>query len=198
MSGGSVPPDYMDIDEFLLATGVKLANAKNVLAPSNSQQKSKKTCGNQDFTYPSSNCELSQRTQNYVNSQRQYNTRRNASSGMQANDKASTASMPQDSRAQDSQQNDNDYKYHYNPVPVKRKAQRQFVSDVEKDDKYWKRRKRNNEAARRSRDMRRQKEIEISMKWKDLEQENARLKKELQKLKDRADELERQLMEKQK
>lgn len=190
MSGGSVPSDYMDIDEFLLATGVKLANIKEV-STTNTRQKTKETCGSQENSYPSSNCEASQRTQNYVDSQRQYNTRRTGSNELKAANEAAIS--------ENSKQSETEYKYHYNPVPVKRKAERQFVSDVEKDDKYWKRRKRNNEAARRSRDMRRQKEIEISMKWKNLEQENVRLKKELQKLKDRANELERQLlMEKQK
>ncbi|XP_032238392.2 nuclear factor interleukin-3-regulated protein isoform X2 [Nematostella vectensis] len=87
--------------------------------------------------------------------------------------------------------------YEYNPLPIGKKARRKFVPDQEKDDRYWARRVKNNVAARRSRDMRRQKEIEISMKWKQLEKENARLREELQQLKDRASELEKKLSEKQ-
>ena len=49
----------------------------------------------------------------------------------------------------------------------------------EKDDAYWERRRKNNEAAKRSRDARRQKENEIAMRAQFLEQENLQLKMEL-------------------
>lgn len=45
-----------------------------------------------------------------------------------------------------------------------------------KDDAYWERRRKNNEAAKRSRDLRRQKEDEIAVKATVLEQENLKLK----------------------
>ena len=45
-----------------------------------------------------------------------------------------------------------------------------------KDDAYWERRRKNNEAAKRSRDLRRQKEDEIAVKATILEQENLKLK----------------------
>ncbi|XP_035738489.1 transcription factor VBP-like isoform X1 [Vespa mandarinia] len=49
----------------------------------------------------------------------------------------------------------------------------------EKDAAYWERRKKNNEAAKRSRDARRAKEDEIAIRAAFLEQENIRLKYEL-------------------
>ena len=52
-----------------------------------------------------------------------------------------------------------------------------------KDAAYWERRRKNNEAAKRSRDARRQKENEIAVRASFLEQENIQLKMELVQLK---------------
>ncbi|XP_040574231.1 uncharacterized protein [Lepeophtheirus salmonis] len=51
-----------------------------------------------------------------------------------------------------------------------------------KDDAYWERRKKNNEAAKRSRDARRNKENEVAVRAQFLEQENIQLKIELAQL----------------
>lgn len=51
-----------------------------------------------------------------------------------------------------------------------------FVDDSAKDDKYWQRRKKNNIAAKRSRDARRVKENQIAMRASFLEQENDTLR----------------------
>lgn len=48
---------------------------------------------------------------------------------------------------------------------------RQFVPDDLKDDKYWARRRKNNMAAKRSRDARRMKENQIAMRAGYLEKE---------------------------
>lgn len=50
------------------------------------------------------------------------------------------------------------------------------VPDDKKDDAYWERRRKNNEAAKRSRDLRRQKEDEIAVRAAFLEQENLKLR----------------------
>lgn len=50
------------------------------------------------------------------------------------------------------------------------------VPNDKKDDAYWERRRKNNEAAKRSRDLRRQKEDSIAVKATILEQENLKLK----------------------
>ncbi|OUC44370.1 basic region leucine zipper [Trichinella nativa] len=54
---------------------------------------------------------------------------------------------------------------------------------VVKDEAYWERRRRNNEAAKRSRDARRAKEEEIALRAAMLEQENLKLKAQLNVLK---------------
>lgn len=84
-------------------------------------------------------------------------------------------------------------KYVYNPLPISKKAERRFVTQGDKDERYWERRIKNNVAAKRSRDMRRQKEIEVSEKFKQLERENALLKEEVQRLRIKAVELEQKL-----
>ncbi|CAG2231867.1 HLF [Mytilus edulis] len=58
-----------------------------------------------------------------------------------------------------------------------------FVPDEQKDDKYWCRRKKNNVAAKRSRDARRVKENQIAMRACYLEKCNNTLTAEVQKLK---------------
>lgn len=52
-----------------------------------------------------------------------------------------------------------------------------------KDEAYWERRRKNNEAAKRSRDARRAKEEEIAIRGAFLEQENMKLRAELSTLK---------------
>ena len=52
-----------------------------------------------------------------------------------------------------------------------------------KDEAYWERRRKNNEAAKRSRDARRAKEDEIAIRAAFLEQENLKLRFELANLK---------------
>jgi len=51
-----------------------------------------------------------------------------------------------------------------------------------KDDKYWARRKKNNHAAKRSRDARRIKENQIAMRASYLEKENSTLRAEMEKI----------------
>jgi hypothetical protein len=67
-----------------------------------------------------------------------------------------------------------------------RKAQhnsKQFVPDEMKDEKYWARRRKNNLAAKRSRDARRMKENQIALRADFLERESDQLKKQLEDLK---------------
>lgn len=67
------------------------------------------------------------------------------------------------------------------PCPAKkvRKASAKGV----KDSKYWERRQRNNLAAKRSREAKRAREIQVAKKTVALEKENANLKKQVRKLK---------------
>ena len=66
--------------------------------------------------------------------------------------------------------------YIYNPKPVIEKPPKQFVPEQEKDQSYWDKRQRNNEAARRSREMRRLKEKETHDKLDRLKKENEALR----------------------
>ena len=59
--------------------------------------------------------------------------------------------------------------YKYNPKPVLQKGDRTNVPDALKDREYWERRQRNNEAARKSREERRRKELEVLDKMTSLE-----------------------------
>nr|XP_012218185.1 PREDICTED: thyrotroph embryonic factor isoform X8 [Linepithema humile] len=57
------------------------------------------------------------------------------------------------------------------PQPMIKKSRKQFVPDDLKDDKYWARRRKNNMAAKRSRDARRMKENQIALRAGFLEKE---------------------------
>ncbi|KAG2457388.1 hepatic leukemia factor-like [Polypterus senegalus] len=65
------------------------------------------------------------------------------------------------------------------PQPMIKKARKMLVPDEQKDEKYWSRRYKNNEAAKRSRDARRLKENQISVRAAFLEKENAALRQEV-------------------
>ncbi|XP_030754078.1 hepatic leukemia factor isoform X4 [Sitophilus oryzae] len=69
------------------------------------------------------------------------------------------------------------------PQPIIKKSRKQFVPDDLKDDKYWARRRKNNLAAKRSRDARRMKENQIALRAGYLEKENIGLRQELERLK---------------
>ncbi|XP_013771304.1 HLF transcription factor, PAR bZIP family member b [Pundamilia nyererei] len=65
------------------------------------------------------------------------------------------------------------------PQPMIKKARKVFIPDEMKDDKYWARRRKNNLAAKRSRDARRLKENQIAIRASFLEKENSALRQEL-------------------
>lgn len=69
------------------------------------------------------------------------------------------------------------------PQPIIKKSRKVYVPDECKDQKYWSRRKKNNVAAKRSREARRIKENQIALRAAYLEKENSTLKDELKNLK---------------
>lgn len=71
----------------------------------------------------------------------------------------------------------------------KRSRSSKTCADQQKDGKYFERRKRNNVAAKKSRDARKQREDEIAIRASFLEKENSILKAQLQTLKDEAQQL---------
>ncbi|XP_041829879.1 TEF transcription factor, PAR bZIP family member a isoform X2 [Melanotaenia boesemani] len=68
------------------------------------------------------------------------------------------------------------------PQPMIKKAKKVFVPEEQKDEKYWQRRKKNNVAAKRSRDARRLKENQITVRAAFLERENTVLRSEVAEL----------------
>ncbi|KAG8556503.1 hypothetical protein GDO81_018098 [Engystomops pustulosus] len=68
------------------------------------------------------------------------------------------------------------------PQPMIKKAKKIYVPDELKDEKYWNRRKKNNVAAKRSRDARRLKENQITVRAAFLEKENTALRTEVAEL----------------
>ncbi|XP_044153827.1 hepatic leukemia factor isoform X1 [Bufo gargarizans] len=66
------------------------------------------------------------------------------------------------------------------PQPMIKKARKVFTpDDLKQDEKYWARRKKNNMAAKRSRDARRLKENQIAIRASFLEKENSALRLEV-------------------
>lgn len=65
------------------------------------------------------------------------------------------------------------------PQPMIKKARKVFIPEDLKDDRYWARRRKNNIAAKRSRDARRLKENQIAIRAGFLEKENAALRAEV-------------------
>ncbi|XP_036400284.1 HLF transcription factor, PAR bZIP family member b isoform X1 [Megalops cyprinoides] len=66
------------------------------------------------------------------------------------------------------------------PQPMIKKARKVFIpDDMKQDDKYWARRRKNNMAAKRSRDARRLKENQIAIRAGFLEKENSALRQEV-------------------
>ncbi|XP_048847404.1 hepatic leukemia factor-like [Brienomyrus brachyistius] len=65
------------------------------------------------------------------------------------------------------------------PQPMIKKAKKVFIPEDLKDDKYWARRRKNNVAAKRSRDARRLKENQIAIRAGFLEKENSALRQEV-------------------
>lgn len=72
----------------------------------------------------------------------------------------------------------------YKPSGIDHRSARQSVDEESKDDKYWERRRKNNQAAKKSRDLKRQKEISVAERAVSLEEENRQLREEVKKLKD--------------
>lgn len=75
------------------------------------------------------------------------------------------------------------------PQPIIRKRRKSYVDQERKDDKYWEKRGKNNVAARRSREARRLKENQISLRTAFLEQQNSSLKEALQTLNGKTEKL---------
>ena len=77
-----------------------------------------------------------------------------------------------------SNQNTRNSHFVYNPMPIRRKSSKKHVPHENKDTRYWTQRIKNNVAARRSRESRRRKEMEVMKRCKSLHDENETLRRE--------------------
>merc|ERR1712193_122266 len=82
----------------------------------------------------------------------------------------------------------------FDPTPIQKKSRKQLVRDEDKDEKYWDKRRKNNQAAKRSREARRSRENQISMRASFLEKDNAMLKEELLTVKEELQSLREKLL----
>merc|ERR1712131_52596 len=80
------------------------------------------------------------------------------------------------------------------PTPIQKKSRKQLVREEDKDEKYWDKRRKNNQAAKRSREARRSRENQISMRASFLEKDNAMLKEELLTVKEELQSLREKLL----
>lgn len=81
-----------------------------------------------------------------------------------------------------SYQKRHDKQYKYNPKPLGRKNNRNFIPEDKKTEEYWQKRIKNNIAARKSREDRRKKELEILEKKAQYEKENLELRLFIQRI----------------
>ena len=72
------------------------------------------------------------------------------------------------------------------PVDLQRvnRKRREFIPEIKKDEKYWIKRRKNNEAAKKSRDKRRMNDAAMGKNITELKHEKARLKAELKAIKE--------------
>ena len=75
--------------------------------------------------------------------------------------------------------------YKYKPKPLQQRPSRSFVPEDMKDQEYWQRRLRNNHAAKKSREERRKRELEVVASLHTLNQENKHLKEKLSRVESR-------------
>merc|ERR1712176_888338 len=80
------------------------------------------------------------------------------------------------------------------PTQIQRKSQKVLVKEEDKDERYWEKRKKNNMAAKRSREARRSRENQIAVRASFLEKDNALLKEELLLVKEELQAMKEQLL----
>jgi len=80
------------------------------------------------------------------------------------------------------------------PQPIQRKSRKVLVLEEDKDEKYWEKRRKNNAAAKRSREARRSRENQIAMRASYLEKDNQILKEELLSVKEELQAMREQLI----
>ena len=83
-----------------------------------------------------------------------------------------------------------------NTGPKRTRNEKKSIPDDSKDERYFERRKRNNAAAKKSRDSRKHREDEIAIRASYLEKENAILRAQVSTLREEANSLRQLLLQK--
>ncbi|KAJ8776948.1 hypothetical protein J1605_014966 [Eschrichtius robustus] len=166
--GESFHLEYMDLDEFLLENGIPASPthlAQNLLLPV-AELEGKGSASSCTASPPSSSPAVFQPSETVSSTESSLEKERGTPSPIDPNCVAVDVN--------------------FNPDPadlVLPSAKKVFVPDEQTDEKYWTRRKKNNVAAKRSRDARRLKESQITIRAAFLEKENTALWTEVGKCK---------------
>ncbi|XP_074872425.1 D site-binding protein isoform X2 [Carettochelys insculpta] len=162
--------EYVDLDEFLLENGLPPSPAQPPFSPASQATPSPASASGMDLSRPAS-C-----TSSACSSPAEGLA---GSDGDQGCTKADLAlsSVPGHETFDPRKHRFSDEEL--KPQPIMKKARKIQVPDEQKDEKYWNRRYKNNEAAKRSRDARRLKENQITVRAAFLEKENAVLRQEV-------------------
>lgn len=192
--GESFHLEYMDLDEFLLENGIPASPthlAQNLLLPV-AELEGKESAGSSTASPPSSSNVIFQPSETVSSTESSLEKERETPSPIDpscvevdVNFNPDPADLVLSSVPGGELFNPRKHKFaeeDLKPQPMIKKAKKVFVPDEQKDEKYWTRRKKNNVAAKRSRDARRLKENQITIRAAFLEKENTALRTEVAEL----------------
>nr|KAF6370837.1 TEF transcription factor, PAR bZIP family member [Myotis myotis] len=192
--GESFHLEYMDLDEFLLENGIPASPthlAQNLLLPV-AELEGKESASSSTASPPSSSNAIFQPSETVSSTESSLEKERETPSPIDpscvevdVNFNPDPADLVLSSVPGGELFNPRKHKFaeeDLKPQPMIKKAKKVFVPDEQKDEKYWTRRKKNNVAAKRSRDARRLKENQITIRAAFLEKENTALRTEVAEL----------------
>ncbi|XP_066214593.1 thyrotroph embryonic factor isoform X1 [Saccopteryx leptura] len=192
--GESFHLEYMDLDEFLLENGIPASPthlAQNLLLPV-AELEGKESASSSTASPPSSSTAVFQPSETVSSTESSLEKERETPSPIDpncvevdVNFNPDPADLVLSSVPGGELFNPRKHKFaeeDLKPQPMIKKAKKVFVPDEQKDEKYWTRRKKNNVAAKRSRDARRLKENQITIRAAFLEKENMALRTEVAEL----------------
>nr|XP_020023764.1 thyrotroph embryonic factor isoform X2 [Castor canadensis] len=192
--GESFHLEYMDLDEFLLENGIPASPthlAQSLLLPM-AELEGKESASSSTASPPSSSTAIFQPSETVSSTESSLKKERETPSPIDpncvevdVNFNPDPADLVLSSVPGGELFNPRKHKFaeeDLKPQPMIKKAKKVFVPDEQKDEKYWTRRKKNNVAAKRSRDARRLKENQITIRAAFLEKENTALRTEVAEL----------------
>ncbi|KAG5832487.1 hypothetical protein ANANG_G00291680 [Anguilla anguilla] len=180
--------EYMDLDEFLLENGIPASLEEELQKNLSTESPEQKETGVDDLPVSKTLNASTTKTIVEVNKERERATPSPISPDdvvVEVNFQPDPADLVLSSVPGGELFNPRKHRFseeELKPQPMIKKAKKVFVPSEQKDDRYWERRKKNNMAAKRSRDARRLKENQITVRAAFLERENAALRQEVAEL----------------